>query len=55
MIFGGHLAYLFMSNLIFIDVYLAFESYQFDKKIKIFHYDGGCELFNKRLASHFQQ
>ena len=42
----------------FIDVYLAFESYvqrQFDKKIKIFHSNGGGEFVNKRLVSHFQQ
>ena len=42
----------------FIDVYLAYEIYlklQFEKKIKIFHSDGGGEFVNKRLALHFQQ
>ena len=42
----------------FIDVYLAFESYvhrQFDRKIKIFHSNGGGEFVNKRLSLHFQQ
>lgn len=41
-----------------IDVYLAFEAYmqrQFNRKIKIFHTDGGGEFVNKRLESHFQQ
>ena len=35
---------------------LAFEQYverQFNKKIKIFHFDGGDEFVNSRLSSHF--
>ena len=28
---------------------------QFDRKIKIFPYDGGGEFVNKRLSLHFQQ
>lgn len=42
----------------FFYVYLTFEHYvqrQFNKKIKIFHTDGGGEFVNKRLESHFQQ
>lgn len=42
----------------FVDVYLAFESYvqrQFDKKIKVFHSDGGGEFVNNRLSSHFRK
>lgn len=40
------------------DVYLAFEAYvqrQFNRKIRIFHTDGGGEFVNKRLEYHFQQ
>ena len=40
----------------FFAAYLAFEKYverQFNKKIKIFHSDGGGEFVNSRLASHF--
>ncbi|KZV57610.1 hypothetical protein F511_03070 [Dorcoceras hygrometricum] len=41
----------------FVDAFFAFEKYvarQFDKKIKIFHSDGGGEFINARLSSHFQ-
>lgn len=40
----------------FFDAYIMFERYverQFNKKIKIFHSDGGGEFLNSRLTSHF--
>jgi hypothetical protein len=40
----------------FINAYLAFEQYidkQFNKKIKVFHSDGGGEFINSKLSSHF--
>ena len=40
----------------FVNVYLAFEQYvnrQFNKKIKVFHSDGGGEFINFKLSSHF--
>ena len=49
-------SFLCKTNLIFFAAYLAFEKYvehQFNKKIKIFHSDGGGEFVNSRLASHF--
>lgn len=38
-------------------MYLAFEKYgdkQFNKKIKIFHSDGGGKFSDSNLSSHFQ-
>ena len=40
----------------FVNAYLAFEQYvnrQFNKKIKVFHLDGGGEFINFKLSSHF--
>jgi len=40
----------------FVDAYFAFEHYvtrQFNKHIKVFHSDGGGEIINSKLSSHF--
>jgi hypothetical protein len=39
-----------------VTAYFSFEQYvfkQFNKKIKVFHLDGGEEFINSKLSSHF--
>ncbi|KAK2458167.1 putative mitochondrial protein [Trifolium repens] len=41
----------------FVNAYLSFEQYvkkQFNKEIKIFHFDGGGEFINSKLSTHFR-
>ena len=40
----------------FVNAYLSFEQYvkkQFNKEIKVFHFDGGGEFINSKLSTHF--
>ena len=41
----------------FLTAYLSFEQYvkkQFNKEIKVFHYDEGGEFINSKLSTHFR-